>query len=278
MTFIWSSSQGLRLRLFRQANNRAAGPSAAKEGLSTALAGPSLRYLPCPRTLHTTNTSSLDSQSRPDNVASLSRAPIPSKDKSELAALGTKVNIIDDDPALSAHLQLLERRVGRDELGEIASTPIFTEPVRRYALSLADSSHDRMPFHQYGLLAGNLGSRSGRSLKHAPTDPRLFWNISAPSSFLICGSQGSGKSHTLSCLLENALAPCKANRLTRPLTGIVFHYDSFVSEFGGSPCEAAWLSTNPDIKVRVLCPPSNIWSMRVRFCPMLCCSPKLTES
>ncbi|EAQ90028.1 hypothetical protein CHGG_06647 [Chaetomium globosum CBS 148.51] len=162
-----------------------------------------------------------------------------------------------EEAAFGAHLALLQRRPEIDELNEIKTTPIFTEAVRKYALTLAGAEMEQ-PFSQYGLLAGDLtGSTDGGA-----TDPRVFWNIAAPSSYFICGSQGSGKSHTLSCLLENALAPCKANVLPRPLTGIVFHYDTFISDSGGSPCEVAWLSSNKNIKVRVLCPPTNIRTMQ----------------
>ncbi|KAK0612356.1 hypothetical protein B0T17DRAFT_593382 [Bombardia bombarda] len=155
------------------------------------------------------------------------------------------------------HLRLLQRGPDMDELNEIRTAPIFTEPVRKYANSMAVSLTVK-PFSQYGLLAGDISGVTADPTE----DPRLYWNIAAPSSFFICGSQGSGKSHTLSCLLENALAPCKANVLPRPLTGIVFHYDTFISDTGGSPCEAAWLSSNPSIKVRVLCPPTNIQTMK----------------
>ncbi len=163
----------------------------------------------------------------------------------------------DEHSLLNVHLGLLRHRPELDELHEIKSTPIFTEAVRRYAVSLATTAKEK-PFSQYGLLAGDLTSTTDDG-----ADPRIFWNIAAPSSFFICGSQGSGKSHTLSCLLENALAPCDANVLPRPLTGIVFHYDTFISDSGGSPCEVAWLSSNTDIKVRVLCPPTNIGTMKV---------------
>jgi hypothetical protein len=159
---------------------------------------------------------------------------------------------------LASHLSLLDRRPELDELNEIKTTPIFTEAVRKYALSLAGKDGEK-PFSQYGLLAGQLSG----SVDDDSSDPRIFWNIAAPSSFFICGSQGSGKSHTLSCVLENALAACKANVLPRPLTGLVFHYDTFISDSGGSPCEVAWLSSNTDIKVRVLCSPTNIRTMQV---------------
>ncbi|KAK4161427.1 hypothetical protein QBC43DRAFT_323637 [Cladorrhinum sp. PSN259] len=160
---------------------------------------------------------------------------------------------------LSTHLGLLDHQPGLDDLNEIKTTPIFTEAVRKHAIFLAGghTAGDK-PFSQYGLLAGDISP----DRENPSADPRIFWNIAAPSSFFICGSQGSGKSHTLSCLLENALAPCKANVLPRPLTGIVFHYDTFISDTGGSPCEVAWLSSNKDINVRVLCPPTNFRTMQ----------------
>jgi len=94
-------------------------------------------------------------------------------------------------------------------------------------------------------------------------DPRIFFNIAAPSSTFICGSQGSGKSHTLSCLLENCPIPSEARTLPQPLTGLVFHYDTFIADGGGSPCEAAFLSSDLDIKVRVLCSPTNFRTSQV---------------
>ena len=94
-------------------------------------------------------------------------------------------------------------------------------------------------------------------------DPRLFYNVAAPSSAFICGSQGSGKSHTLSCLLENCLVASDTNVLPRPLSGIAFHYDSFTSDSAGSPCEAAYLSSHSGVKVRVLCAPTNTAHIKV---------------
>jgi hypothetical protein len=40
-------------------------------------------------------------------------------------------------------------------------------------------------------------------------------------------------------------------------------YDTFISDTGGSPCEVAWLSSNEDVNVRVLCPPTNIGTIKV---------------
>ncbi|KAK4148936.1 hypothetical protein C8A00DRAFT_38476 [Chaetomidium leptoderma] len=193
------------------------------------------------------------------SLSDRSKAPSPSAEDSTTTTEGSSEDETSDDEESirNTHLALLQRRPELDELNEISTAPIFTEAVRKYALLLAATVKDK-PFSQYGLLAGDLTGNTDDSA----SDPRIFWNIAAPSSFFICGSQGSGKSHTLSCLLENALAPCKANVLPRPLTGIVFHYDTFISDSGGSPCEVAWLSSNPDIKVRVLCAPTNIRTMR----------------
>lgn len=77
--------------------------------------------------------------------------------------------------------------------------------------------------------------------------------------------RGSGKSHTLSCLLENCLLPSPATELPHPLTAIVFHYDTFIADNSGSPCEAAFLSTAPQIKVRVLCAPTNVATIRATY-------------
>lgn len=160
------------------------------------------------------------------------------------------------------HLKLLQKDEPTEDPSELRNSPIFTESVRRYALSLPSP-----PFSQYGLLGGD-GAKMPIAL-HAQDhmslgdDPRLYQNISAPSSVFICGSQGSGKSHTLSCMLENFLAASEANTLPRPLTGVVFHYDSFTSDTSGTPCEAAYLSSHRGIKVRVLCAPTNIVQIRV---------------
>ncbi|KFA78834.1 hypothetical protein S40288_05468 [Stachybotrys chartarum IBT 40288] len=154
---------------------------------------------------------------------------------------------------LDAHLQLLSGSAVAPESSDSATTPIFTEDVR---VSRGDAATGG--FTQYGLLGGHIGrlSRAPASTP-ASSDPRIYYNVAAPSSTFICGSQGSGKSHTLSCLLENCLIPSVANVLPRPLFGIVFHHDTFISDTGGSPCEAAHLSSSPSIKVRVVCAPTN---------------------
>lgn len=150
-------------------------------------------------------------------------------------------------------MRLLTAPNKADSTSEIANTPIFTGSVKKYVNALYPG-RKATPFSQHGLLAGvSSGLETGKPLP----DPRLFYNVTTPASVFICGSQGSGKSHTLSCLLENCLLPSPANVLPRPLEGIVFHYDTFNSDIGGTPSEAAYLSSSPDIEVRVLCAPTN---------------------
>ncbi|KJK84988.1 hypothetical protein H633G_11182 [Metarhizium anisopliae BRIP 53284] len=43
---------------------------------------------------------------------------------------------------------------------------------------------------------------------------------------------------------------------------LVFHYDAFISDDGGSPCEAAFLASLGGIRARVLCSPSNLSTIR----------------
>lgn len=165
---------------------------------------------------------------------------------------------------LSDHLSLLKLSSGHPERQnqEVATTPIFTVAD----LSLAAKHHlldgPKSPLVQHGLLAGLSDVLENEQLsesddRHFLKDPRVFFNTTTPSSTFICGSQGSGKSHTLSCLLENCLIPSIASKLPKPLNAMVFHYDTFISDDSGSPCEAAFLASKHNIKVRVLCSPTN---------------------
>lgn len=169
-------------------------------------------------------------------------------------ALGS-TNVPD---VLASRRALLERSdtYMQDIASEIRTAPIFTETVRDAA-----EKGGATLFSQYGLIAGDahLPSRS---------EEMFYYNVAAPSSTFICGSQGSGKSHTLSCLLENCLFKSEANELPRPLTGIVFHYDTFSSDDVGTPCEAAHLASNRNINVRVLCAPTNVGSMTRTYAGM----------
>ncbi|KAK1999573.1 hypothetical protein LX36DRAFT_574024 [Colletotrichum falcatum] len=140
------------------------------------------------------------------------------------------------------HMKYLVCDAATQKGDEIKSSPLVTVPL------LDDS-----PPSQFGLFGGSI-SENG-ALTEAS---RLFHNVACPSSVFICGSQGSGKSNTLACLLENCLIPSNLGKLPQPLAGIVFHFDTFVSDSGGLPCEAAFLASNNRASVRVLCAPTNV--------------------
>ena len=150
----------------------------------------------------------------------------------------------------------------RDEahIEEIKTTPLFSAEVLAKVNSASSTSNNI--FREYGLLAKRLSTykasepvvnKSRNPTKQAldSASDRLFLNINAPWSAFICGSQGSGKSHTLSCMLEMALLPSKLGELPKPLAGIVFHYDKFTGFSSSQICEAAYLCSL-EIPVRVL--------------------------
>ncbi|CAN8099582.1 unnamed protein product [Discula destructiva] len=168
--------------------------------------------------------------------------------------------IISPDTVLGKRLALFPQCSSRQDLTELRTAPLFTEPVRQHAVDSSTAPSGSL-FSQYGVLANKVDD----GLDYDNGDGLMYYNVAAPSSVFICGSQGSGKSHTLSCLLENCLIPSVANELPRPLTGIVFHYDTFSSDIGGSPCEAAFLSTHPNMNARVLCAPTNIACIRETY-------------
>jgi hypothetical protein len=119
------------------------------------------------------------------------------------------------------------------------------------------------PFTQFGLLGHKIeiDTMSGSAYEADP----VYLNTNAPWSALICGLPGSGKTHTLMCMLENCLVPRSKmdsnGLLTNPLSGIVFHHDN--NSFSGV-CEAAHLAS-AGIPVHVLVPPNNEARLRSAY-------------
>lgn len=187
-----------------------------------------------------------------------------SSSSSSVASTGATSSI--DEETLAAHLKLVGIRSDADKADyEVTAAPLFVEAVRD---SNTQGMHETA-FSQWGFLGADVDELNAtkRDGYGPASDPRVFCNVAAPLSVFICGSQGSGKSHTLSVFLENYLAQSVTNQLPRPLTGIVFYYDSLTSDFSGSPCEASYLSSNPDISVSVLCSRTNITNIKVSIEP-----------
>ncbi|KAI0804907.1 hypothetical protein GGR55DRAFT_306934 [Xylaria sp. FL0064] len=164
----------------------------------------------------------------------------------------------DGDDIRAQQLRLLGRRSSTDEVFELNTAPLFTYSVLEHARDLASSSSSSSslmtPFSQYALLSGAM-----QTCELEVKDPRIFYSVATPSSVFSCGSQGSGKSHSLSCVLENCLIQSRVlGDLPHPLMGIVFHYDDYASDTHVTPCKTAYLGSDPNINVRVLCSPSNL--------------------
>ncbi|QDS68924.1 hypothetical protein FKW77_008310 [Venturia effusa] len=154
----------------------------------------------------------------------------------------------------------------RDE--EIRTAPIFSSHVQgaisNGSVGISTPSKTNSVFPQYGLLGMRLKTIGALEQTDPVPEPHqnlIYTNTNAPWSAFICGSQGGGKSHTLSCLLENALlSTSPAAVLPNPLAGLVFHYDNFTSHSSSQLCEAAYLCSK-GVPVRVLVSPSNVWAM-----------------
>lgn len=153
-----------------------------------------------------------------------------------------------------------EENVAR--LEALRTTPLFSSGI--HTAMNVQYQEDILP--QYALMGMRTTSYDRAEGEDSPeTHARrstnlVYANINAPWSTFICGSQGSGKSHTLSCMLENALLhPSETGKLSSPLTGLVLHYDKFTAVNTGQLCEAAYLSSK--LPVRVLVAPSNFGHM-----------------
>jgi len=96
----------------------------------------------------------------------------------------------------------------------------------------------------------------------------------APFSAVVCGVQGSGKSHTVSLMLENMLIAGNPalGSLEKPLSGLVLHFGE--GGVGSNPCEAAWvgLSDYNSIKpprVKVFVSKSSLTTMKTVYSSLI---------
>ncbi|RAO74257.1 uncharacterized protein BHQ10_010269 [Talaromyces amestolkiae] len=135
------------------------------------------------------------------------------------------------DAQLAYHLSLLQNGRDVDQRDETALAPIFMGSLLRQTNPIPA---------QYGLLAGlkriHHPEFANTGNGEIENDSRTFFNIASPMS-----------------------------RLSNPLTAVVFHYDTFICDTGGSPCEAAFLSSHPGITVRVLCAPTNLQTIKMTY-------------
>lgn len=113
---------------------------------------------------------------------------------------------------------------------------------------------------QYGF----LGCRTEDGIELA--DDKLFQNTNVPFSTFICGVQGSGKSHTTACMLENSLISSPyLGSLQAPVSALVFSFGEFSNGGLGFDISEATSLAEPNTTLRghrvkrvtVLTSPSN---------------------
>ncbi|KAL8701852.1 MAG: hypothetical protein Q9201_004680 [Fulgogasparrea decipioides] len=161
---------------------------------------------------------------------------------------------------------------GKGDTLDVFAEPLFSVDVARKI----QESAARDMFPQYGLLASREdiydpavmtdqhSDDDSKKASNINSDDRIFLNMNVGFSAFVCESQGSGKSYTLSCMLEAGLLDAHLGKLPHPLTGIVFHWDRDAESSGHQPCEAAYLCSS-GIPVTVLVSPSNYDAMKTAY-------------
>ncbi|EGO27487.1 hypothetical protein SERLADRAFT_406567 [Serpula lacrymans var. lacrymans S7.9] len=138
-----------------------------------------------------------------------------------------EMHLLQDDPTTVS---------GRSRDHELKTAPIFT---RDAYVAAGYREHTT----QYGVMGKTLSIYS-KANRYTPADARLYINTNAPFSAVVCGVQGSGKSHTVSILLENMFISNfrQIGSLQRPLAGLVLHFGE--GGPGSRPSEAAWVGVS----------------------------------
>lgn len=209
---------------------------------------------PDPNSESETDSDSTSDSNSDENSPSVSTMQLPRRDRSAMMQYSSV------KPATHG------QHISEHRLREIQAAPIFSARVQDalesnndIATKLIKSEQELFP--QNSMLGNKIGSFSDGALEQSADDGNpdnlLFLNTNEPFSTFICGSQGGGKSHTLSCILEGALlkeSPIGETKV--PSSAIVFHYDQFSSHSTSQICEAAYLCSR-NVPVRVIVSPTN---------------------
>ncbi|RDW58562.1 uncharacterized protein DSM5745_11253 [Aspergillus mulundensis] len=171
---------------------------------------------------------------------------------------------VSEMPSLTQQQQLLS---SDDEDEGVASIPASGNLDHSVLVSaMLESKGYKMP-PQCGLL-GKLRPAINESNGNA--DPRVVLNTNVPFSAFICGLQGSGKSHTTSCIIENcSMTMPMLGNLKRSVSTLVLHFNEYSSNINTQPSEAAFLasilpqykSQAKPIPLRILVSPTNLHNL-----------------
>ncbi|EGX47250.1 hypothetical protein AOL_s00091g71 [Orbilia oligospora ATCC 24927] len=144
----------------------------------------------------------------------------------------------------------------------ISPAPLFTSDTIRVDPSIDDAPASSLQFATFAKLQSEslkLNFRSDEELD----DDIVFLNTNTPFTTFICGLQGSGKSHSLSVIMENCVIQNPAvGILHRPLAGVVFYFSPFTPLDVGKPCEIAYLAV-PSFSPTTSAPPQQNCTRKV---------------
>ncbi|KAI9376144.1 hypothetical protein BJX61DRAFT_539157 [Aspergillus egyptiacus] len=163
-------------------------------------------------------------------------------------------------PSLNVQKQFLSSNDADDEASNGQTAGLENAVLVSAAV---ESDGKRMPsqFALLGELKHTKESPAGRE-----KDDRVILNTNVPFSAFICGLQGSGKSHTTACIIENCSMTMPAlGNLQKSVSTLVLHFNEYSSNLNSQPSEAAFLasvlpkyaSAQKPIPLRVLVSPTN---------------------
>ncbi|KAK2873632.1 hypothetical protein FQN49_002221 [Arthroderma sp. PD_2] len=164
-------------------------------------------------------------------------------------------------PALEKQVQFLNLSDDKNQSTD-DQPPLYPHEAVLLSPVLESLSYKLPP--QFALLGHQPSKRS------AAFDPRVMLNTNIPFSAFICGLQGSGKSHTTACMIENCTLSLPAlGPLNQPLSTLVLNFNEYSSNSSSQPSEAAFLasvmpeyrSSQSRIPVTVLVSPSNFHNL-----------------
>lgn len=169
----------------------------------------------------------------------------------------------DTDTDLAEHFKFLQRGfkdiASPSRKTNTRNEALLMSPLFSHTAQTAISAMASLNIQNLAIMGSEaiLPSEGGTGPVGTKLDP-IYLNTSTPSSAFICGLQGSGKSHTLACMLECFLLDDSLLKPSpKPLAGLVFHYDAHT----GGICEAAGICSG-GVKTRVLASPSNVRKLK----------------
>ncbi|KAL2833312.1 hypothetical protein BDW59DRAFT_180079 [Aspergillus cavernicola] len=171
-------------------------------------------------------------------------------------------DIAHPSPSLELQWQFLATS---DDKEEAIRDPLLTEHVVLIS-PLVESRGCSLP-SQYALL-GKITTAGS-----AIPDVRVMLNTNIPFSAFVCGVQGSGKSHTTACIIENCSMTMPAlGTLKKSISTLVLQFDEYSSTVSSQPSEAAFLARvmpqyaqEQPVPLRVLVSPTNFNSLKKMY-------------